>query len=402
MDVNLEDRRAVDDPAGFFAEARARGGDVQWSEHHRAWLVLSHAAVEAGFRDTENLSADRMSAFARVAATRSEEFGRVVELLSGWMNFRDDPAHHRLREPVKGAFTPRRVEGFEAKITALTNEVIDAFPGDHVDLVRDFARIVPALVIAAILGVEGEERHRFQAWSDDIAHLVFSLNPGNVDEGPILGAAAEFTEFFSRHIERERTHPTGSLLTTVVQDSSSDLSALELVGACTIILFGGHETTTTLLSNSLVLLMQRTELQQWLREHPEADRTAPDEFLRIGGPSRALPRKVARDHVREGKELKAGQNVYLCVAAANHDPAVFAAPGEVDLLRDPNPHMGFGWGPHYCLGANLGRLEARIAIRALLDRVKHFEPDGPIPEVRASAMGFGRRPLKARIVRKAW
>lgn len=396
--IDLEDRRAVDHPAEFFAEARARGGDVQWSDVHRAWLVLSHAGVEAGFRDADRLSSDKMAAFERVAATRSPQFHQVVELLSGWMNFRDDPVHHRLREPVRGAFTPRRVESLEDQVQAITNDVIDAFPAGEVDLVRDFARIIPALVIAAILGVEGEERHRFQAWSDELAHLVFSMNPGTVDERPIIEATEEFTSFFGRHIERERRSPSGSLLSTIVQDSSSDLTALELVGACTLLLFGGHETTTTLLSNALALLMERPDLQEWLRRHPEADRTAIEEFLRIGGPARALPRKVAITHERGGCILREGQNVYLCVAAANYDPDVFENPAEVNFLRDPNPHMAFAWGPHYCLGANLARLEARVAIRTLLSRYRQVEPAGPIPAVRASAMGFGRRPLKANLL----
>jgi cytochrome P450 len=146
--------------------------------------------------------------------------------------------------------------------------------------------------------------------------------------------------------------------------------------------------------------MARPDLQDWLRAHPEADRTATEEFLRVGGPARALPRKVAVDHERGGEMLRAGQNVYLCVAAANYDPDVFEDPGEVDLLRDPNPHMGFGWGPHFCLGANLARLEARIAIRTLLDRFPRIEAAGEVPEVRASAMGFGRRPLRARLARR--
>jgi cytochrome P450 len=399
MGIDLEDRRAVDDPAGFFADARAANGDVQWSDVHRAWLVLSHAGVEAGFRDTDHLSADKMAAFERVAATRSPAFGRVVELLSGWMNFRDDPAHQRLRDPLRGAFTPHRVESLDDQVDAIAAAVIDSFPDDGVDLVRDFARVLPALVIAAILGVEGDERHRFQAWSDELAHLVFSMNPGKVDETPIVSATDEFTEFFGERIERERTDPTGSLLTTIVRDSSGELTPLELVGACTLVLFGGHETTTTLLSNALALLMERPDLQAWLRAHPEADRTAAEEFLRIGGPARALPRKVAVAHERGGQLLRPGENVYLCVAAANYDPGVFERPAEVDLLRDPNPHMGFGWGPHFCLGANLARLEARIAIRALLERYSKIEPSEPVPQVRASAMGFGRRPLKARLTR---
>ena len=396
--IDLECRESVDDPAGYFARARAAGGNVQWSDHHRAWLVLSHEGVEAAFKDWEHLSSDKMASFERVASRRSEPFRTVVELLSGWMNFRDPPVHDRLREPVRRAFTPRALERLEQDVESVVAQTLDAFSAGEADLTADYARIVPALVIAALLGVEPEERHRFQRWSDDLAHLVFSMNPAEeTDEQAILWSTGEFTEFFNARIERERSDPGGSLLTTIVEQSSEELSPLELVGACTLLLFGGHETTTILMSNAFATLLERPDLQEWLRAHPEADATAPDEFARIGGPARALPRKVSHRHERGGHALEPGQNVYLCVAAANHDPDVFDDPGTIDLLRSPNPHLGFGWGLHYCLGATLARIETRIAIRRLLERYGTIEPAAPLPRVRASSMGFGRRPLKARL-----
>jgi cytochrome P450 len=110
-----------------------------------------------------------------------------------------------------------------------------------------------------------------------------------------------------------------------------------------------------------------------------------------------MPRKVARDHLRDGAELRSGQTVYLGIVAANHDAAVFPDPGRFDPLRDPNPHFGFGWGPHFCLGANLARMEARTALRSLFERSRWLSAAQPIPKVAASAMGFGRRPLVTRL-----
>ena len=400
MEIDLECRESVDDPTGYFARAREAGGGVQWSERHRAWLLLSHEQVEAGFKDWERLSSDKMDSFERVARRRSEAFNKVVELLSGWMNFRDPPVHDRLREPVRRAFTPRALESLEQDVEEIVAATLDAFPEGGADLMGDYARIVPALVIAAMLGVEPGERYRFQRWSDDLAHLVFSMNPADeTDEQPILWSTGEFTEFFSERIEQERRHPTGSLLTTIVEQNGNELSPLELVGACTLLLFGGHETTTILMSNAFAILLEQPDLQAWLREHPEADRSAVEEFARVGGPARALPRKVTVDHERAGQQLRKGQNAYLCVAAANHDPALFREPGAIDLERDPNPHLGFGWGLHYCLGGTLARIETRIAIRRLLERYGTIEPAIPVPRVRASSMGFGRRPLAARLSR---
>ncbi len=396
MEVDPGCEASIRDPAGYFARAR-EAGDVQWSARHRAWVVLSHAEVAAGFRDGERLSSDRMDTFERAAQGRSAAFHRAVEMLHAWLNFRDPPAHTRLREPLAAAFTPRAVGGLEARIRAIAAERLAALAQAEgpVDLSAEFARPLPALVIAAVLGVEGEERERFQAWSDDIASLVFSLRPGAVEEGPVARAAEEFMGFFARHIERVRQEPDDSLLSYVVHSPAGGLEPVELVGLCTLLLFGGHETTTTLLINTLALLLERPDLREWLAAHPEADETAVDEFMRIGGPARVMPRKVRIDHERGGQRLRAGETVFLCIAAANHDAAVFERPGEVDLLRDPNPQLGFGWGLHYCLGANLARLEARIALRMLLERFPAMRPAGEIPPIRGGVMGFGRRPVPA-------
>jgi cytochrome P450 len=198
-------------------------------------------------------------------------------------------------------------------------------------------------------------------------------------------------------IERERCEPTSSVLSAIVHSDIGQLTEIELVGACTLLLFGGHETTTTLLTNTLCLLLERPDLVEWLKAHPESMASAVEEFMRVGGPARSMPRKVVRAHERGGQRLEPGQNVFLGIVSANHDPAVFETPSTVDLERDPNPQLGFGWGLHFCLGANLARLEARVALNTLLQRVERFEPAAPIPPVKASPMGFGRRPVLARV-----
>jgi cytochrome P450 len=164
-----------------------------------------------------------------------------------------------------------------------------------------------------------------------------------------------------------------------------------------VLLFGGHETTTTLLANTLCILLERPDLVEWLRAKPESTASAVEEFMRVVGPARSMPRKVAATHERGGQTLKQGQNIFLGIVSANHDPAVFSEPGTIDPARDPNPQLGFGWGLHFCLGANLARLEARIALRTLFERFERFEPAAPIAPAKASAMGFGRRPVIARV-----
>jgi hypothetical protein len=398
-DVDLGAAESIRDPAGYFRAARESGGDVQWSQAQRGWVVLSHAEVEAGFRDAETLSADRSPSFARAAARHSPAFGIVAELLAGWMNFRDDPAHRRLREPVRAAFTPRAVGALEAEIRSAVLQTIDAFDGETVDLFQAFARPIPALVIGALLGADPEDRMQFQGWSDDISAIVFSLEPGSVAEEPVVRATEQFVAFFSRLIERERVNPSGNLLSAIVHSEVGELSRIELVGACTLLLFGGHETTTMLLNNALAILLERPELADRLRAQPEAYANAVEEFMRVAGPARTMARKVATAHLRGSRELAPGQSVFLAIAAANHDEAIFQHPGRIDLARNPNPHFGFGWGPHVCLGANLARLEARIALQSLLERFPRMQAACAVPPLTGATMGFARRRLPTRLQR---
>jgi cytochrome P450 len=397
MQVDLGSRESIQDPAGYFRAARERGGGVQWSDAQRAWVVLSHAENAEAFRDVATLSADRSDVFRRAAAKHSPAFGIVAELLSGWMNFRDDPAHQRLREPVRAAFTPRAISALEKEVRDIVERTIAAFDGDEVELYAAFARPIPALVIAAMLGADPEDRARFQDWSDDLAAIVFSLSPGAVVEAPLVRATREFVAFFTRLIERERASPSGNVLSALVHSDAGELSTLELVGACTLLLFGGHETTTNLIDQALGILLERPGLAEELRAHPEKWDTAIDEFMRAVGPARTMARKVSVAHVRGGCELAARDTVFLSIAAANHDEAVFTAPAELDLARDPNPHLGFGWGPHFCLGAHLARLETRIALQTLLERFPTLRALAPLAPLTGATMGFARRLLPVRL-----
>lgn len=390
---DLACRDSIRDPAGYFARFHDRGA-IQWSDAQSGWAVIGHAAAAAAFRDAAALSADRIGPLERVAALRPEAFGAVVDLLRGWMIFRDPPAHTRLREPVRAAFTPRRVSDLEAVVTSMVDEVLDtlaASPGP-VDLSAEFATPIPALVIAALLGVEANERHRFQAWSDELAAIVFSTNAGSVGSDSAVHAAREFTTFFGDLVARERATPTGGIITAIAQIDDSDLGDAELVGLCTLLLFAGHETTTTLLANAIAILGAAPALCEQLRSDPARWPAAIDEFMRVQGPARTMVRKVAVDHERDGVLLRARDNVFISIAAANHDPAAFAKPQVLDVARDPNPHLGFGWGLHHCLGASLARMEARIALSRLVERFD-LAPAGPVAPLDGYLLGFARRPL---------
>lgn len=363
--VDLAASEVNQDPAAFAASVLA-DGPVQWSDHHGAWLVLSHQAVSAAFRDTR-LSADRIEPLQRLATEQPDKFGKVVELLSGWMIFRDPPTHTHLRDPVRRAVTPKVVEGLRPVIGTTVDQLIDALPVDEsFDFRKWFAEPLPALVIAALLGVPGAERHRFKAWSDGLAEIVFSVRPGSVPADEVAAAVDEFTEFFGDLIEHRRLHPGDDLVSQMVTGGADTLTAMELIGACTLLLFAGHETTTNMLVSSIHLLAKHPTERNRLIVDDAVTTTAADELLRVAGPAKTMVRRVGPEEFEfAGKRFEPRQRVFLVILTANHDPAVFPEPQRLDLGRDPNPHLGFGWGLHHCLGAPLARMELVIALRSL-------------------------------------
>jgi cytochrome P450 len=394
--LDLTSQEANDDPDGFASRALA-GGPVQWSETHRGWLLLSHQALVDGFRDLR-LSADRVTSLERLAKERPRHFGATVELLSGWMIFRDPPAHTRLRDPVRRAITPRTVDRLRERIEATAADLVDSIePGTDWDFREQIASPLPALIIADLLGVPGAERSRFQAWSDDLAEIVFSVEPGSLEVDSLRDATEQFTSFFGELLEHRRRHPGDDLISAMANDTADDLTAMELVGACTLLLFAGHETTTNLLTSSIRLFNDHPDQRQRLLHDPSVATTAADELLRVVGPAKSMVRRVKVAHERHGQRLEVGQRVYLVILTANRDPAVYERPEVVDLGRNPNPQLGFGWGLHHCLGAPLARLEAHITLRRLYQRFPDLELRDPDRSWSGNALGrgFGRMPVRS-------
>jgi cytochrome P450 len=372
--VDLTDPVNDADPFPLFDRLRANG-PVVWSERHRAWLVVSHEAVLDGLRDPW-LSSDRLPTFERIAQGRPESFRAVVDVLRGWMVFRDPPAHTALREPVRRAFTPRRVADLEADIIAIADDLLDRVDvdgGGELDLGPAFARPLPALVIARLLGIPASDREEFARWSDQLATVVFSAEGGGAQAGA-ASAARRFREYFTDMAEQRRARPTDDLLSALVQAQTVDPA--DLVGACTLLLFAGHETTAGLITNGTALLLEHTDQLDRLRADPGLWPTAIDELLRRASPAKTMVRKAREDRHWFGADVHAGDTVFLVLLAASNDPIVFHEPDRLDVGRHPNPHLGFGWGIHHCLGAALARLEAEIALRRLFDRYPTLRLDG--------------------------
>ncbi len=397
--TDLLDPLAVAEPYEVYRRLREHD-PVTWSPEHRAWILSTHAEVHSAFRDTR-LSSDRLTPLERrLDPTRQALLGPTFALLRGWMVFHDPPDHERLREPVRRAFTPRVVERLRPRISAITESLLDDAehaasddPDRTVDLVRQLAFPLPAIVIAELLGVPPADRDRFKTWSAQLGAIVFGAS-NRPDQAEMAAAGtAQFAEYFTWLIRRYETEPADNLVSALIasRDQGDGLTTDELVGACTLLLFGGHETTTNLIGNATLALVMHPDQWAWLREHPDLIGLAIEELHRYDGPSKLMVRIVGVDHERSGHRLEAGQTVFLGIAGANRDPLVFAEPDSLQLQRsDSHRHLGFGYGLHHCIGAPLARLEAQVALAALARRRPSLTLAADTRDLRWSGVLLGR------------
>lgn len=386
-EVDLSAPDAIDEPFGPFAALRAQG-PVVWLPAHRAWFFSTYEAVGEGFRDPR-LSSDRLSPIEdRLDEHRRRVLDQTLELLRGWMVFHDEPDHARLRDPLKRAFTPRRVEGLRPRIAAVIDELLAGLDrGAAVDLIADFAFPLPAIVIAELLGVPPDDRERFKTWSDKLAGIVFGASGDARAAEVVASGSAEFADYFTWLIRRYTDAPADNLVSALIavsreeRDGSPGLDPWELVGACTLLLFAGHETTTNLIGNSIHSLLHHPDQLARLRSRPDTITSAVEELHRYNGSTKVMVRIVGEDHERSGQELRSGQTVLLGVASANRDEAFFGSDAATLRLDRPEAHrhLGFGFGAHFCLGANVARTEAQQAVAELVRRFPDIsltgEPD---------------------------
>ena len=379
-DVDLVDDESVRDPAARFEALRA-DADVWWLERHRAWLLLGYDDVRDAIRDPA-LSTDTITPLRRrLSAEERERFKPASDLLAGWMIFNDPPVHTALRAPVRSAFTPKAVATLEDETRALVDELLDGVdPTAGFDLVRDVALPLPAIVIALLLGVPPERRDDFASWSTQLGALVMGKVSRADAWDRAVRSAEDFHELFSAMIAERRSGrvgPDDDLVARLVAAADATepgddahLTDAQMVGACSLLLFGGHETTTSLITTGVHHLMGRPDRIAALHDSPEL---AVEELLRYDGPSKIVVRRVREDTVRRGVELRAGQPVFCALMAANRDPSVFDRPDELVLDRDPNRHLGFGWGMHVCLGAQLARFETQVVLPRVFERFGDLE-----------------------------
>ena len=363
--------QVIADPYPVLRQLQAED-PVHWSGRLGGWVLTGYADVKAALSDPR-MSADRITPFLESQSGGGQpEVRELCRQVGMWTVFTDPPAHSRLRGLMNQAFTSRAVIRLRPRIQEIVDDLIDRVQDQgRMDVIRDYAYPLPVTVIAEMLGVPAEDRERLKSWSDELALFIGSAL-ATPDKYERAGRSIlEMREYFHRLVAARRTRPQGDVMSVLIAagERGEALTEEELVASCIMLLFAGHETTTNLIGNGVLALLRNKDQLELLREDLSLAPSAVEELLRYDGPTQAMVRIAAEDLEILGRRIERGNRIFAMINAANRDPLQFRDPDRLDIRREKNPHLAFGYGVHFCLGAPLARLEAQIAIPALLRRL---------------------------------
>ncbi|MGI8888527.1 MAG: cytochrome P450 [Nocardioidaceae bacterium] len=357
--LELDDDSFVDDPYPGFARARAEH-PVGWHDASSLWLVTSHEHCSALLRDRR---------FGRLWADRQpvRRFEPFNVLHRNQMMENEPPQHTRLRRKVSTAFARGHVERMRPRVQVLGRQLLSAVDGHKFDVLADFAEPLPVLVIAELLGAPTADAAQLRAWSQAIVSMYERPAPQRDVEDAALAASADFADYMRSLIEQRRASLCGDLLSDLVRAQAGDdgLTDDEVLATAILLLNAGHEASVNVFGNGLVALLHAPEQYRRLAERRLPVEVAVEEMLRFDSALQLFERTATTDVDVAGVTIKAGERIGVLLGAANRDPAVFASPDELDLGRHPNPHLAFGAGVHFCLGAPLARMELAESLRLL-------------------------------------
>jgi cytochrome P450 len=360
--INFNDKEFITDPYPDLAKLRQVGKPI-WHEETQMFL--------AGGYDDAN------------ATLRNKSLGRIFkprEPESQWGTFNwlhadsildsEPPKHTRLRSLVSKAFNKNVIEGQRPIIESIVDKLIAEIKakGENFDLIADFAEPLPVKVIVALLGFPESEEYLLRPWSQAIVKM-YEVNPSESAKENAKQAAAEFAQYVQNLADKRKIEPGTDLISDLVrvEEQGEKLNAHELVATCVLLLNAGHEASVNGFGNGMVALLQRPDQHRLLRDNPDAlAATAIEEFLRFDAPLHLFERTATSDTEIGGVVVKQGQKIAALLGSANRDEQHFQNATEMDITRDPNPHIGFGAGIHFCLGGPLARLEMGIALPKLI------------------------------------
>jgi cytochrome P450 len=392
---HLLDPDVLANPYPLYAQLRQES-PVLWDRFLHAWVLTRYDDV---VEVLGRFGAECTPSPDRLAELGMQRLAPVAEIMVKQMLFMDSPQHRRVRGLASHAFTARRVEKLRDHIRNIADGLIDrVIAFGEMDLMSDFAGPLPAIVSAEMLGLPTQDHEQLKEWSQTFAQILgnFQNNPDGIDE--VLNATSDMTEYLQRALTQNTDAPTVGLIGLLSQArvQGDRLTQEEVIANTIITMVGAMETTTNLIGNGLVTLLKHPSALEQLRRDPAMLPTAIEELLRYESPSQQTTRIAPEDLELGGQQIEQGQSVIAVMGAANRDPARFADPDRFDPTRQDNRHLAFGWGPHFCFGAPLGRIEAQIAFEALLTRLPELELGGGPLQWRANLKLRGLEKLPIR------
>ncbi|WP_274648705.1 cytochrome P450 [Paenibacillus humicola] len=351
-------------PYSFYRRMRDEN-PIAYDPKAKLWAVFRYDDVRTVLSDHDRFSSD----FTKFDS--SETVGRRKSLIS-----MDPPEHKHSRDLLTKAFTPRAVANMEPRIAQIANDLLDqVIDKGEMDFIRDFASPLPIIVIAEMLGVPTQDRDQFRSWADEL--LRFTDNPfvdAEANKERRERVQAEMDDYFRGIIAQRKRDPKDDLISSLIQAEigGEKLTEEQILSFCTLLLLAGHVTTINLLGNSMLCLTDFPDELNKLYAKPDLIPSAIEEVLRYSSPVQLFFRIANRDIDMDGRRIEKGQRIIAWIGSANRDETKFEAPDRFDVTRSPNPHIAFGYGIHFCLGAPLARLEGKAAWETLLSRIGSF------------------------------
>jgi pimeloyl-[acyl-carrier protein] synthase len=383
---HLLDPEVLADPYPLYRRLRTED-PVHWDPFLHAWVVTRYDDVVHVLRD---FLADRTPTPQQLSTMGLPQLSPIANVMVRQMLFMDPPAHTRLRGLCSQAFTPRRVEKLRSHIQDIAERLLDQVqPAGQMDLVREFAAPLPAIVTAEMLGVPTSDHTQLKAWSADFAEMLgnFQHNPDRAHR--VLRTLTEMTAYFRDAIRAQQARPGEGLVHDLLaaEVNGDRLSVEEVIANLIVTMVGGQETTTNLIANGMLSLLRNPGVVEQLRGDLSLVPSAVEELLRYESPSQHTARITPADIEMGGKKIRRRDAVIAVMGAANRDPEHFPDPDRLDIQRKDNRHVAFGFAAHFCFGAPLARIEAQIAFATLLRRLPDLKLD-PEPIVWRENLGL--------------
>ena len=367
---HLLDPEVLADPYPLYHRLR-REDPVHWDPFLHSWVVTRYTDVVRVLRD---FSAQRAPTAEQLTALGLEALNPVAKVMVKQMLFLDPPEHARIRSLASAAFTPQRVGALRSHIREIVRDLLaKVWRNGRMDVIADLAEPLPCIVSAEMLGVPVEDHHQLKLWSQDFAEVLgnFQHNPDRVPN--LLKATEEMTAYFRSAMCTQTLRPDGLVCSLMSAEIDGErLTQEEVIANSIITMVGGQETTTNLIGNGTLSLLRNPNELEKLRADLSMIPAAIEELLRYESPSQHTARLAPEDMELGGKLIRKRQVVRAVMAAANRDPERFPDPDRLDITRQDNRHVAFGYGAHFCFGAPLARIEAQIAFASMLRRLPNL------------------------------